>query len=432
MRQSALDFTVSLIARGAGAPLALAANVLLARALGAERYGQYLTLVSAALVAGGISGFGVSGVITREIAAQPLPTRHALAREIVRWANMLTAQYGALAATLLVLWLALGPGAPISNWPQRLLAAGLVLPSIWVVTFPSGLAGLMRVPQSEAIANTIKNSILLGAAWFITTLPTATADYALVAQLSSTTLAAMIGYAWFRHYAQPPTEGPVPVVTPTRPDPDRKVWWRSSAYFFSISVATIVLMRLDVVIVNAFANETEAGLFGAAARLAQAAQVVGLVWLVWLRPRIASAVARSARHEVVHLLRTSTLGIVSMAGAITCIAWLVAPLIITLFGRGFDGAVWPFRLLLLANFTWCAVVPLYTLLTMAGAERTTSRIIWAQLVLTLGLSVPLCRLFGATGAAYAWATGSVAWAIAIAVVGVRNRVLSTDRGSSAA
>ncbi|MGH7689538.1 MAG: lipopolysaccharide biosynthesis protein, partial [Gemmatimonadaceae bacterium] len=197
----------------------------------------------------------------------------------------------------------------------------------------------------------------------------------------------------------------------------------SSAYFFSISLATIVLMRLDVVIVTAFSNETQAGFFGAAARLAQAAQVIGLVWLVWLRPRMASAVARSNRHEVRQLLRRSTTWVVLMAGATTVVAWLAAPLVVELFGHGFESAVWPFRLLLLANFSWCTVVPLYTLLTMSGSERTTSRIVWVQLVLTVGLSIPLCHALGATGAAYAWAAGAIVWSAAIAVVGVRSRLL---------
>ncbi|MGH7688749.1 MAG: oligosaccharide flippase family protein, partial [Gemmatimonadaceae bacterium] len=202
-----MDFAGSLVARGAGAPLALAANVVLARALGAEEYGRYLTLLSAALVAGGIASFGVSAVITREIAAQPESNRRELARGIVHWANVLTARYGLLAAGILLLWLAFGPGAPASNWPQRLLSAGLVLPSIWIITFPAGLAGLMRVPQSEAVANAIKNSLLLGGAWLITLIPIATAGVALIAQLFSTLSAGLLGYLWFGYYTRRPNSG---------------------------------------------------------------------------------------------------------------------------------------------------------------------------------------------------------------------------------
>ena len=421
-RKSGLDLIPSLFARGAGAPLALAANVLLARALGTGAYGRYLTLLSAALVAASIASFGVTAVITREIAAQPHPTKHVMARAIVRWANVLTAKYAAVTIAVLLLWLAFGPGAPSSNWAQRLLAAALVLPSIWVVTFPAGLAGLMRVSQSEAISSAIKNALLLIGACVIVLLPAATAEYALVAQLSSILVAALVGYRLFRRYAHVADHAFSQTPFARHIRRNRNAWWRSSGYFFSMSLAMIVLVRLDVVIVNMFSNEIQAGLFGAAARLAQAAQVIGLAWMAWLQPRLASAAARSDQEETRHLLRTATLSNGVMATAVTAVAWLAAAPLITLFGSGFVSAVWPFRLLLIANLAWCMVVPMYTLLVMSGAERTMSRLIWAQLAVTIGLSIPLCRSMGATGAAYAWASGSIGFAIGVMVFGLRHQV----------
>ena len=418
-RRSTLDFARSLLARGAGAPLALAANVLLARTLGAGVYGRYLTLLSAALVAASTAGFGVSAVITREIAAQPPVAKQAMARAIVRWANILTAKYAVLTTSLLLLWFAFGPGAPASDWTQRLLAAALILPSIWIITFPAGLAGLMRVPLSEAISNTIKNALLLGGAWVMISLRAATAEDALIAQLSSVLIAALIGYRLFRHYALAADDKTAPGILTRHIHRNQSAWWRSSGYFFSMSLAMIVLMRLDVVIVNMFSNEVQAGLFGAAARLAQATQVIGLVWMAWLQPRMASAVARSDQQAVRHLLRTATLSISVMVVAVTIVAWLAAPPLMALFGSDFIGATLPFRLLLIANLAWCLIVPVYTLLIMSRAERTMSRLIWAQLVATIGLSVPLCERMGATGAAYAWAAGSVGLAIAVVTFWLR-------------
>lgn len=421
-RATASDFARALVARGAGAPLALFANIVLARTLGAPEYGRYLTLLSSALVAASIASFGVSEVITRVIAAEPLSTQTSAARAVMRWATTLTARYAVLAMILLAGWLAFGPWAPRAGWSQRILATALVLPAVWTIIFPAGLAGLMRVPQSEAIANSIKNGLLVVAALVIAALPQATTGDALLGQLISTALAGMVGYTWFRHYTQRDSTRRVAIAITEHLSSNRSSWWRSSAYFLSMSVASIALLRLDVVIVNAFSNEAQAGLFGAAARLAQAAQVIGLAWMVWLRPRIASTVARSDRQRLARLLRMGTVGVTSMAGLATAIAWMAAVPLISLFGPEFRAAVWPFRLLLLANLAWCTVVPLYTLLAMSGSERVVSRLVWAQLVLTLGLSVPLCHSLGATGAAYAWAAGSWAWAAAVAIVAVRAHV----------
>lgn len=406
-RQSSgrLDFLGALVAQGASAPLAFAANLIFARLLSPASFGLYITLLSAALVAGALAAYGVGPVLTREIATRPvlLPT-------ITRWAVRLTGTLSLAIVACLLVWLSLGTnlGAPNSTWAERAITV-LIVPTVVLLVLISGqLSGLTLVAKSTSLSNFWKNGFLLIGASALLLTDGAQVEAALWVQVVASIGAAAIGVYWLRKATATTVVGVPRDLGASSGEGSRSMhrkWRQAAGHFFAISAATLMLGRLDVIIVNALSGPTEAGLFGAAARLGQVAGIVGHVWMAWLQPRVRQLI-RDKQHAVLNsVLRRGFVGAVTMTVGLVAIAWFLGPLLVTLMGKSYAGALLPFRWLVLGYIVWAAAVPSYAFLAMIGHESTLSKILWVQTAVTIAASFPLVRSHGALGGAWAWAGG---------------------------
>ncbi len=419
-----MDFILSGLARGGGAPFALAANIIVARLLGPEKFGVYMTLLSAALVAGVIATYGVGPVLVREIAARPVEQRRTIIVTIGLWALRFAGTFTVCVMALLLVWLSFGPGSPPSVWVERFAALSIIPMYVAVILVSSVLSGMHRVAKGQVLGNVGKNGFLLvGAGIFLVMGLHRIADV-LWLQVLAFALAVLMGIFWISRAM--PSGGAHSVAATMSEAGERtsksvyREWRKSAKHFFSMSVAVVLLARLDVVIVNAIAGSAQAGLFGAAARLGQAATVAGLVWIAWLQPRMARQSRQGQAMALKRSLRLGIAGSTGMTSILVGLCWLFAPQLTGLLGGGFAGAIWPFRWLLLGILVWGLSVPFYVFLTMSGREKLVSRIIWLQVLLTLAASVPLVTSFGALGGAWAWAGGTLFASTLIFIVGVTN------------
>lgn len=414
-REGAVDFILSLLMRTSAAPLAFAANVVLARLLGPDKYGEYITVLSAALVAGGFAAFGVKPVVTREIARQEPKLRRVTTLAVGGWALRACAGLSLAVVPLLIAWLTWGAGVSWSGWSER-VAASILVPGWAFLTIGLGvLNGYSRVVQSQAIGTAWKNLWLLVGAVVLTSIGSHDAADALWLQVATYAIALAFG-AYLVSRELDLKRRVSSTVTATVLS-DRAVghrrWLSAAGTFFIMSVATLLLVRLDVVIIAAVSGERQAGLFGAAARLAQIAQVPGMVWLVWLQPRLAYHAERRHVAVIAHRIRTGVLGAGFMTAAVVAAAWVVAPWLMSILGKGFSGSVVPFRWLLVGNLAWAISVPYLAYLTMSNRERLVASILWLQVFMAVGAAVPLAGRLGAVGGSWAWAGSLVAASVLI-------------------
>jgi O-antigen/teichoic acid export membrane protein len=408
-RAGSVEFGLSLIARGIAAPLAFVANVLLARLLGPNAYGVYMTLLSAGLIAGGIGASGTGPLLTREIAATPSEGRANTVATISYWAMKFTAVTSVLALTVLAAWLLVGIGVPNVAWPDFVAIVGVVVMSVEIALVVGILAGLGRVAKSQAVVNFWKNAILLAAILALSALDIRHSVLAaLGAQLVAYIAAIALGSFWlYRAYMALPRQAP----THCRDDqsnPSRETirrWRQAAKHFFAGSAALLLLARVDVLIVNAIAGPETAGIFAAAARLGQLGTIAGITWIAWLQPRIALHARERNSTSLRHLLKVGLVGSMSMTVVLLGIGWISAPWLMSFLGPGFDAAILPFRWVLLGCLIWSPSVPFYVLLTMSGREALIARILWVQVVVTVSASVPLITHYGALGGAWAWFAG---------------------------
>lgn len=419
------DFFFAGLARGGGAPFAFAANIIIARLLGPEKFGVYITMLSAALVAGVMATYGVGPVLVREIAARSVEQRRTIIMAIGLWALRFTGVLSMCAMVLILAWLTFGPGSPPSIWFERFAVLGIIPMYVGAILIQSVLSGMHRVAQGQAIGNVIRNGLLFIGACTLLVVGVHRVAGVLWLQVLGFALAALIGIYWT--FRAMPIAGPhsstaaIASTGAKAPKVLYRDWRKSASHFFAMSVAVLLLVRLDVIIVNAIAGSTQAGLFGVAARLGQVATIAGLVWIAWLQPRMAR---QSQLENEAALKRSFLLGILgsgAMTGVLVGLGWWFAPQLTLLMGNGFSGAVWPFRWLLLGSLVWGLSVPFYVFLTMSGREKQVSWVLWFQVALTLAASVPLVTVFGALGGAWAWAGGAAIANTVMIIVGAAEK-----------
>lgn len=420
-RSGAVDFVLSLLMRASAAPIAFAANVVLARLLGPGTYGKYITVLSAALVAGGLAAFGVQPVVTREIARQRPELRGPTTLSVGQWAFRVCTLLSLVAVALLLGWLIWGPGISWSDWRER-IAAGILVPSWAFLTIISGvLNGFSRVAQSQAISTAWKNMWLLVGALLLTAFGIHGAADALWLQVATYAIALASGAYLVRRELS--REWSTHLTGMTKEISERMMrnrrWLVAAGAFFVMSAATMLLVRLDVIIIAATSGEKQAGLFGAAARLAQVAQVPGMAWLVWLQPRFAYHAERHQASAISRRLLTGFLGAASMTVVVAASAWLVAPWLMGILGKDFSGSVAPFRWLLMGNFAWALSVPFLAYLAMSKGEKVVAGILWFQVSIAVGAAVPLAGRLGAVGGACAWAGSFVVASVLIIIAAIR-------------
>ena len=405
-----VDLALSLLARGAGAPLAFAINILVARLLGPSDYGSYLSLLSAALLAGAVALFGVHRVTTRELATTPEALQRSALERLLGWSLRFAGRVTLVAMAVLLAWLIAGYGIVPTGWSEKSLVVFLVPLSAGTLLVAAILLGLGSTIGSQALNNAIKNAALLGGVLLLTVSarPASTA-LVILCQDVAYVFSIGVGLAWTLYLLRrlpAATRASANAPTPAAGAAPTATWQRSASYFFISSAAILALGRLDVVLVNVLSGATAAGLFGAANRLIQIAMIGGLVLMGWMQPRFGKALAHGNHDRVRTLWTNGTLLALALTALPAAAAWLAAPQLMGLMGNGFSAAIWPFRWLLMGTLFWGVCFPVgNALLTVTGQERILARTTWAQLGITVALVFALVPRFGALGGAVAYALG---------------------------
>jgi O-antigen/teichoic acid export membrane protein len=405
----------SLVSGVSGAPLAFAANILIARSLGVTQYGSYVAMISAALAAGGLAAYGLGPLMTRELSRQPASHQTEIFRHLGFWSLKRVGITSAFSVLVVIAWLGFLFKDSHVGWLDKALILP-VIPIIAALSLASGaLVGLSRVALSQAVNNIIKNAALLISIFLIIRGHYVTIGSVIGAQLLSLGLSLAIASYWI--HGRLPASGSISLGGVD--GKTTKAWGRSALHFFAMSASMLVLSRLDVVIISAFSNNSEAGVFGIAARASQLASLAGIVSLSWLQPRISRQSAKNDRESLRSTVKVGLLVACSLTLVSSAIGWLLAPWVMKIAGSNFASAVWPMRCLLAGYVIWSFCIPYYVVLSMSGREKVLSIILWSQAAITLSATAILGHALGANGAAYAWLLGSSFGTVAMVIAGSR-------------
>jgi O-antigen/teichoic acid export membrane protein len=191
-------------------------------------------------------------------------------------------------------------------------------------------------------------------------------------------------------------------------------WLAAALPVMATDGAFMLMTSTDILLLTALSGDAEVGAYAAGARLVALVAFVH-AGLTWASGHHFSALhAAGDRDGLAAYARQTTRLTFLPSVAAALIAGLAAPLLLMLFGKGFEGGAAVTAILLLGLLARAAVGPAEQLLVMTD-HQIAAAYAWAwAFVLNLGLGLALVPAFGGIGAAAATALAYAAASLIVA------------------
>jgi O-antigen/teichoic acid export membrane protein len=392
--------SASFLMRVVGMGLSWLVVMMLTRLLGAEGYGTYAFLLSAATVLSLPANFGASMLLVREVGAAQATENWGRMRGAATWAlrYSLLMSLPIVAAAILTL-IFLPHLIPPAVRPGLFWAVGLVVLMPLTALRGGILRGLRQVVLGQAPEQIVRPTALL----LLMLLPFAwgqavhTPAAAMAANVGANAIAWVVGALILARFWPREARAATPTYESAR--------WRASLLPLGLSNGMYVIDgELAVLILGVIATREETGVFKAAAQFALFAELGYAVVNVNIAPRLAAAWAKGDRALTQRIVtqgaRLSIAYCIPVALALIVFGKWGVPL---LLGKDFEASWPPLVLLCLGQIVNAAFGSANAVLNMAHHEKWNTVGFAAGLAANVILTLILTPLYGAVGAAAAMA-----------------------------
>ncbi len=198
-------------------------------------------------------------------------------------------------------------------------------------------------------------------------------------------------------------------------------WLAVSLPLLLITGFNIVLRQTDIIMVGSLMSRADAGVYGAAARIATLVQFGLTAVNAGLAPLISQLHSQERSDELqrVVALGARLIFLFTLVGGAAVFFGAVP--ILSIFGAEFVGGATALRILMLSQMVNALAGPVGLLMTMTGHQREAARVIGGSAVMNIVLNLALIPVLGIIGAAVATTVSKIAWNV-ILVVKVRRRL----------
>lgn len=403
--------SVFLVIQVLGLGVSFGLQVLLARTMGAESYGVYVYVLSwmALLLLVCRAGLGTASL--RFVAAFCAQRDWARLRGYLRTSQLVVsgASLAVAAATALVAW-GLEGRTPAAT-RETLLVASLALPvHAFLQLWSHMLRGFQRVVASQVPATLVQPALLaLAVAALVVARPGGLqAPTAMALNLGSAFVAGLLTLASLR--AAVPAE-----ARRAKAEGEPREWLRVALPLFVVNALLVVQERTDVLVVGSLLGPREAGIYGAASRVASLLAFGLTAVNAWAAPLISDLHARGDRAGLQRLARLAARAIFAITfPACLCVA-LFGRQLLSAFGPEFAAAHAALLILAASQLVNALAGPVGFLMTMTGRQNAAARILGLHTVLVVVLCLVLVPRFGMVGAALATAFTRASWNVVMAI-----------------
>jgi len=408
-------------ARIAGAALAYVLQIVLARMLGAHDYGIFSVAWTFVIVLGVMACGGFSTSASRFIPQFRQAGDDARLRGFLHTSRLVAFILGTACAMIGIALTYLLRPVIDPAYVQPMMIVLLALPFFAFGLVQDGIARSYDWSSLAMLPTYIWRpvallAVLLGAV-FLAGLPADATTMTMVA-VTATLLVALYQLIHLRRRLAP--------LLPSGPrQVELKTWLTISMPMLMVEGFHQLITSADVIMVSFFRDPDEVAVYFAASR------TLALVHFVYFAVRAASA-HRFSRYthsqdqagltRYVHRASHWTFWPSLLAGAGLL---LIAPLLLRLFGSGFEAGYPLIGLLMIGVLARASVGPADALLTMTGHQNTCAGIYAGTFVINVVLNLALIPLFGLAGAAIATSLAILFEAAALATAVKRKLNITT-------
>jgi len=382
----------------AGAAASFGAQVILARALDATRYGVYSYLLGWVNVAVLVGKLEFDTAAIRFVAAYAGQREDGLLRGFLQcgWRMVSRTATGVALGAGVLAWLFLRhvhAGIEGGSW-----MACLLVPLTASLAFSSGaLQGFRRVPQAQ-LPQMLLRPVLFGIGIVVAGSGLGVdlgAGEAVALNAAATAAALGVSLRLLRRAVPASSPGAAPAFDTAR-------WLRTVTSFMLISAAQLVLsQQADILVVGTLLGPRDAGLYSAASQLANLIGLSAAAVIFVVFPIVADLHARGQRTELQRLVVRTVQGCAAVSVPVTLLLFTQGDVVLHLYGSAFVEAYPVLLVLSTAQFLGVTVGVPGSFLPITGHEWPATRVIVGTAVLNLALTALLTPTFGVLGAATA-------------------------------
>ncbi|TWU67586.1 flippase [Crateriforma conspicua] len=397
MKPLARQFGISFLLKGASGGIGFLTTVVLGRTLGASGSGVFFLALSILTISSAVSRLGFDQAITRRVAQlkenNEWPKINSLHRRTITYITVCSCLFSAILYTL-------APTLAENCFQNPKLLPALRWACLSIPPFSLTWAhshffqGIGKISLFQTFQNLCTYSIFL-TLWFsastlLKTIPQtaqlASALFAAACYISAT--ASIITWQkTTRQKKQSPT------------DIENLEWCRDVSPLFGMLIISQLLLWTPQIILGAFWEESQVGIYTASLRLANLVSLilVGVNSVVF--PRFAALHARGD-HDNLKALAQRTARLMLIGCLPFLISLLMLPnLFLSLFGKDFTAGSTVLQIITLGQFFNVATGSVGGLLNMTGNQGAAFKCLFASLLVALMGSFALIPSYGAEGAA---------------------------------
>ncbi len=387
----------ALVVNVLGAAIAFGLQILLARLLGVESFGQYIYALTWITLCVLLGKLGLDVTAQRFVPEYEARANWGLLRGFIRRGKQATLLAASLLAVIVALAVVLAGPRIDAQLRDVFLCAALLLPlNAYLIVQGAYLQGLRRIVAAQA-PQVIVRPLLFAAALLIAALLMPLHDAAVIAMLLNViTALATIALMIFITRARIPVE-----VRGAPPEYQTKQWAKVALPMMGITSFTLLLNQADVIMVGALLSTTDAGIYSAASRVALLLTFAVTLVNSVTAPMISRLCTQGKTAELQRLLNVVAWGSFAFATPLCLAVMFFGEDIMRLFGPQFIPGTGALLILAAARWINALTGAAGYLMSMSGHERQAAWILGGSVVLNLLLNALLIPPYGIEGAAIA-------------------------------
>jgi O-antigen/teichoic acid export membrane protein len=208
---------------------------------------------------------------------------------------------------------------------------------------------------------------------------------------------------WLRVLLRRAEADPAPAVPSSSLGALGAEFWRFAAPRGLAGFFQVAILWVDTLLLGALRSTREAGIYAAATRYMLVGSFAILAILQVMGPKMSELIAKKDHDAAQSVYQVLTSWLILMTWPIYFTIILFAPVLLSVFGKGFGSGDAPLVILGCAMLVATAAGPVDVVLLMAGKSSWNLVNTLIALTLNIGLNLLLIPPFGITGAAIAWA-----------------------------
>lgn len=400
--------SLTLVAQVAGAGIGFVAQVVFARLLGVEAFGEFVLIVAWITILSLLGKGGLDGAVSKNVRAELAQTNLALAgaygRYAIRAGLVLSIGIGAL--VLITQWLLSG-GEVSSVW----VVAMMGLPLITLVGIESGTLRGIGQPVWSIAPQTCIRPIVSTAILLV---------LFLVYQQVSATLAILAFGGGF-----------LAALFCTHTRLKRERFWSEAAtlatkqqrdmHYLGVALvgatgAILMMRQADILMLGFFREPAEAGFYAAAVRIVDVVAYPMIAANTLIGPLAAEAFAVGNTARLQERIKVVFRVLVLITFVLSATIFFAGEFLLGVFGREFVIAVPALGILLIGQVVNVVAGPGIEVLSNSGNHHIATVALWVFVALNLVLNALLIPRFGILGAASATALCMAGWNITMALL----------------